>query len=144
MKLTPNSTARRSTAFATSMFGGGPQTPAPVTRIAPKPSRLTVRSPPMSIVPACLASTTVDSGTDQARLRGGPEHPVARSGGVGHPGRDYKGPMSFPPTATTTLPTDGASGALVGRVWRPDLAGPSVAVLRPDGVYDITATFATV
>lgn len=52
--------------------------------------------------------------------------------------------MTFPPTAATTLPEDGATGALVGRVWRPELGGPSVVVVRPDGVYDVTATFPTV
>ena len=51
---------------------------------------------------------------------------------------------AFPPTAAATLPEDGASGALVGRVWRPDLGGPSVVAVRPDGVHDITATFPTV
>src|SRR5262245_3122408 len=55
MKVTPRSTARRSTAVASSRSAGGPQIPGPVTRIAPKPSRLTVRSPPTSIVPACAA-----------------------------------------------------------------------------------------
>ncbi|MCT2583553.1 fumarylacetoacetate hydrolase family protein [Actinophytocola gossypii] len=51
---------------------------------------------------------------------------------------------AFPPTAAVTLPEDGASGALVGRVWRPDLGGPSVVAVRPDGVHDVTATFPTV
>jgi len=43
MKLTPSSTARRKTFFAFSRPGGQPQIPPPV---APKPSRLTKRSPP--------------------------------------------------------------------------------------------------
>src|SRR6266498_2573630 len=46
MKLTPSSTARRKTFFAPSRSGGQPQIPSPVNRIAPKPSRLTNRSPP--------------------------------------------------------------------------------------------------
>jgi fumarylacetoacetate (FAA) hydrolase family protein len=50
----------------------------------------------------------------------------------------------FPPTAETTLPADGTAGALVGRVWRPDVGGPSVVAVRPDGVYDVTAAFPTV
>src|ERR1700690_2050393 len=33
-----------------------------------------------------------------------------------------------------TLPDDGMRGALVGRVWRPDL-GPSVGAVRPDGAW---------
>src|SRR5687767_12790390 len=50
MKLTPSSTARRNTVLAASRSGGSPQIPRPVTRIAPKPRRLTVRSPPIVIV----------------------------------------------------------------------------------------------
>src|SRR6266508_45421 len=46
MKLTPSSRARRKTFFAPSRSGGQPQIPSPVNRIAPKPSRLTNRSPP--------------------------------------------------------------------------------------------------
>src|SRR6476646_7894594 len=46
IKFTPSSTARLRTLSAFSRSGGQPQMPSPVTRIAPKPSRLTVRSPP--------------------------------------------------------------------------------------------------
>jgi fumarylacetoacetate (FAA) hydrolase family protein len=42
-----------------------------------------------------------------------------------------------------TLPEDKAAGALAGRVWRPDVEGPSVAAIRPDGVIDISAAFPT-
>ena len=42
-----------------------------------------------------------------------------------------------------SLPDDGFAGALAARVWRPDQGGPSVVALRPDGVVDITSTFAT-
>jgi fumarylacetoacetate (FAA) hydrolase family protein len=59
----------------------------------------------------------------------------------------HTGPVTtpaFPPTARTTLPEDGATGALAGRVWRPDVDGPSVVAIRDDGVHDITATFPTV
>ena len=42
-----------------------------------------------------------------------------------------------------SLPDDGFAGALAARVWRPDQDGPSVVALRPDGVVDITSTFAT-
>ena len=55
MKLTPSSTTRRSVAMAWSRLGGSPQMPLPVIRIAPNPRRLTVRSPPMSMVPAAAA-----------------------------------------------------------------------------------------
>ncbi len=42
----------------------------------------------------------------------------------------------------TTLPADGTAGTLVGRVFRPGL-GPSVVAIRGDGVFDVTAAFAT-
>src|SRR6266511_700608 len=57
MKLTSSSTARRSTALAASRSGGSPQMPLPVIRMAPKPIRFTVRSPPIPMVPAALAVT---------------------------------------------------------------------------------------
>src|SRR5580693_5392479 len=55
MKLTPSSTTRRSVAMDWSRLGGSPQMPDPVIRMAPNPSRLTVRSPPTSMVPAAAA-----------------------------------------------------------------------------------------
>src|SRR5258705_6703464 len=55
MKLTPSSTVRRSTALASSRLAGSPQIPSPVTRMAPNPRRLTVRSPPTAVVPAAPA-----------------------------------------------------------------------------------------
>ncbi|MBG6077545.1 fumarylacetoacetate hydrolase family protein [Polaromonas sp. CG_9.11] len=48
------------------------------------------------------------------------------------------------PPATHWLPDDGLTGTLVGRAWVPGpVPGPSVIVLRPDGVYDLSAHFAT-
>ncbi|MCJ2143086.1 fumarylacetoacetate hydrolase family protein [Methylobacterium sp. E-066] len=52
-------------------------------------------------------------------------------------------------SAREILPDDAGRGALVGRVWRPDVNGPSVVAIRAgsDGdlrVVDITARFATV
>ncbi len=46
--------------------------------------------------------------------------------------------------ARDVLPDDGTVGTLVGRVWLPDVAGPAVVVIRPDGVYDVTSHFTTV
>ena len=43
----------------------------------------------------------------------------------------------------TTLPTDRYAGALAARVWRPDVNGPSVAAVREDGVFDVSAAFPT-
>ena len=43
----------------------------------------------------------------------------------------------------TTLPDDGFAGALAGRVWRPDVAGPSVVAVRANGVFDVSADFPT-
>ena len=43
------------------------------------------------------------------------------------------------------LPDDGLKGTLLARVWSggPGIAGPSVAVLRSDGVYDLSQHFST-
>jgi fumarylacetoacetate (FAA) hydrolase family protein len=43
----------------------------------------------------------------------------------------------------STLPEDGSAGALAGRIWRPDVAGPSVVAIRDGQVVDITMAFAT-
>ena len=47
-------------------------------------------------------------------------------------------------TINNSLPMDGTKGALVARIWRPELAGPSVVALRGEDVIDITASFPTV
>jgi len=56
IKFTPSSMARRRTFFAFSRSGGQPQMPAPVMRMAPNPSRLTARSPPIENVLLMLDS----------------------------------------------------------------------------------------
>jgi fumarylacetoacetate (FAA) hydrolase family protein len=43
----------------------------------------------------------------------------------------------------SVLPIDTTSGTLVGRVWRPEFAGPSLVAIRTDGVFDISRPFAT-
>src|ERR1700716_1807546 len=45
--------------------------------------------------------------------------------------------------AAFILPDDFADAALMGRIWRPDLASPSVVAIRQDGVFDITDNFST-
>jgi len=50
-------------------------------------------------------------------------------------------PLSLDPRST--LPTDSTAGTLVGRVWRPELDGPSVVVIRADGVFDISRSYPT-
>lgn len=48
--------------------------------------------------------------------------------------------MPLPPF----LPDDGCAGTLVTRIWNPaDRGGPSVAVVRADGVYDLSQHVAT-
>src|SRR5271166_2395909 len=42
------------------------------------------------------------------------------------------------------LPDDGAAAALAGRVWRPDVGGPSVVAVRDGDLLDISANFPTV
>ncbi len=46
-------------------------------------------------------------------------------------------------TPENTLPEDHASASLAGRIWRPDVEGPSVVAIRGGEVIDITATVAT-
>jgi fumarylacetoacetate (FAA) hydrolase family protein len=41
------------------------------------------------------------------------------------------------------LPDDGHAGTLLARVWRADVQGPSVVILREDGVFDLSADFPT-
>ena len=47
-------------------------------------------------------------------------------------------------TTQELLPEDGTKGTLVGRVWLPQAAGPAVAAIRDDGVFDVTARFPTI
>lgn len=51
--------------------------------------------------------------------------------------------LDFSAALGGTLPADADRAILVGRVFRPDLAGPSVVAVRPEGVIDITASFPT-
>ncbi|MCO6060230.1 fumarylacetoacetate hydrolase family protein [Pseudomonas sp. MOB-449] len=47
-------------------------------------------------------------------------------------------------SVANTLPADGLAGTLVGRAWVPgNVGGPSPVVLRADGVFDLSAHFAT-
>jgi fumarylacetoacetate (FAA) hydrolase family protein len=46
-------------------------------------------------------------------------------------------------TPANTLPADAGRAALAGRVWRPDLGGPSIVTLRGEELVDVTASFAT-
>ncbi|PVZ94194.1 fumarylacetoacetate hydrolase [Amnibacterium flavum] len=41
------------------------------------------------------------------------------------------------------LPADGYAGALAGRVWLPSVEGPAVVAVREDGLYDLSASAAT-
>jgi fumarylacetoacetate (FAA) hydrolase family protein len=47
-------------------------------------------------------------------------------------------------TARDMLPDDGTRGALAGRVWLPQAQGPAVVAVRSDGVFDVSARFATI
>ena len=50
-----------------------------------------------------------------------------------------------PQAALQVLPDDGLQGTLVGRVWAPSGAvpGPATVVLRPEGVFDLSAHYPT-
>jgi fumarylacetoacetate (FAA) hydrolase family protein len=49
----------------------------------------------------------------------------------------------FTLSVANTLPADAGKAVLAGRVWRPEVAGPSVVIIRDDNVIDITASFPT-
>jgi fumarylacetoacetate (FAA) hydrolase family protein len=51
--------------------------------------------------------------------------------------------MEFSLEPQSTLPDDADAACLVGRIWRPDLDGPSIVVLRKGRLIDITATVTT-
>ncbi|AOG04303.1 fumarylacetoacetate hydrolase family protein [Bosea sp. RAC05] len=46
-------------------------------------------------------------------------------------------------TPERTLPQDAPAAALLGRIWRPDVAGPAIVTLRDGMVVDITRAFPT-
>jgi fumarylacetoacetate (FAA) hydrolase family protein len=46
-------------------------------------------------------------------------------------------------TSALTLPTDGTSAALAGRIWRSDVGGPAVVAVRGGELFDISTTSAT-
>jgi fumarylacetoacetate (FAA) hydrolase family protein len=53
--------------------------------------------------------------------------------------------MTYPSDAARiSLPVDAATATLVGRVWRPDLSGPSVVAIRDGTVFDISALSPTI
>lgn len=52
--------------------------------------------------------------------------------------------MELTLSAEQILPEDASAATLVGRVWRPDLEGPSVVVLRDGNLVDITGSEPTV
>lgn len=47
------------------------------------------------------------------------------------------------PSASTAVPHDAAVATLVGRIWRPDVSGPSVVAVREGRVIDISHHHAT-
>jgi fumarylacetoacetate (FAA) hydrolase family protein len=42
------------------------------------------------------------------------------------------------------LPDDAARATLAGRVWRPDVGGPSIVAVRDDALLDVSASFPTI
>ena len=52
--------------------------------------------------------------------------------------------MAFETSAAFALPDDAKQALLVGRVWRPDVDGPSVVVCRDGDLFDISRTVPTV
>ena len=46
-------------------------------------------------------------------------------------------------TITACLPVDFERATLVGRLWVPEVGGPTLVAVRGDGVYDLTSVAAT-
>src|SRR5689334_19465817 len=46
-------------------------------------------------------------------------------------------------TAAACLPEDHRQSVLVGRIWSPEFEGPTLVLVRPDGVYDLSRVAAT-
>ncbi|HEX3576416.1 MAG TPA: fumarylacetoacetate hydrolase family protein [Rhodopila sp.] len=51
---------------------------------------------------------------------------------------------SFLTRVLAALPDDAAQACLVGRVWRPELGGPSVVAVHDGAAVDVSATFPTI
>src|SRR5271168_2753222 len=71
MKLTPSSTARLTTRLQFSASFGSSQTPSPTIRIAPKPRRLTSRSPPSFKDVLMISFRCTGQESDAAQLHSG-------------------------------------------------------------------------
>ena len=54
----------------------------------------------------------------------------------------FSRPLVFEPAHA--LPDDAAAATLAGRVWRPDVQGQSVVVLRDGAVHDVSRRFPTI
>lgn len=51
--------------------------------------------------------------------------------------------LDFAAALAASLPDDADRAVLAGRVFRPEVAGPSVVAVRPEGVVDVSAAFPT-
>ncbi len=49
----------------------------------------------------------------------------------------------FPDHVRDVLPDDAAAASLAGRIWRPDMDGPSVVAIREGAVVDVSTSFPT-
>lgn len=52
-------------------------------------------------------------------------------------------PLPFRATTNATLPHDTGKAVLAGRLWRPDVGGPSVIAVRGNDLVDVSAVFPT-
>ncbi len=50
---------------------------------------------------------------------------------------------AFRDTLQPVLPEDAGYAALAGRIWRPDVGGPSVVAVRGGDLFDVSSTFPT-
>jgi fumarylacetoacetate (FAA) hydrolase family protein len=50
---------------------------------------------------------------------------------------------TFRDTLQPVLPEDAGDAALAGRIWRPDVGGPSVVAVRDGNLFDVSSSFPT-
>src|SRR4051812_26122414 len=125
MRLTPSSIARRSTCLATSRSGGSPQTPFPVMRIAPKPSRRTDGpSSPMVKVPVCWSVRVMR--VLSAGGLGGDEGNLRLTSLTHHAKHDVPGDRR-PAGAGHLVGAGGAAGVAPGDLEVVQRVGPDIA-----------------
>src|ERR1700682_2505346 len=127
MSWTPNSTTLRSTATARSWSGDGPPTLSPVSVMAPKPMRLTRRSPPIRMLSGAESSGMAQP--LESWWAGAPRH---QRGGVAHLGGVFESGGAQPRSGMSYDAGSPPSERLEHHTPKSGLASP-MSILRRGG-----------